>query len=60
MFREPAGTIENSSTQAHTIATASPNQHGKWLLLRNSFGPNSAVTTAAISGASGISHRTIC
>ena len=54
----PAGTSENSTTYAQTIATASPNQHGKWLVSRSTFGPNAAVTTAATSGATGISHMT--
>jgi hypothetical protein len=50
--------IENSSTIEHTAETASANQHGRWLRCRSILGPNTAVNTAAASGASGISQRT--
>ena len=52
--------LEAPGTYAHTIATASPNQHGKWLWCLSALGPNKAVTTAATSGATGINHKTIC
>ena len=56
----PAGTIENNSTYAHTVATASPNQQGKWLRCRNIVGPTNAVNTAAPSGMIGINQSTKC
>ena len=37
--QNPAGTIENNSTYAHTTDTASPNQHGKWLFCAQHLRP---------------------
>jgi hypothetical protein len=51
--------MTNNSIKEHTVDTASPIQHGKWLRFRSTFGPSAAVITAAAKGDNGISQSTI-
>ena len=59
-FSNVAGTSFVTSRIAQTIDVASANQQGQWLRSWSTVLPSSAITSAAASGAPGISHSTSC